>query len=87
MGPWGEDWSKGIRGIDMGTKAKLKRRQPDHKGAVDADWRKAPRKPADEKATKTISFRVTEEEFNELRLAARGAGQTVRAFVLQRCLG
>jgi len=51
------------------------------------DWRKKPRKPAEQKKCRSITIRVTEAELAAMTDRAAAAGMTRRDFIVWRALG
>ena len=58
---------------------------PKKKATKKTDWRKAPRKPPEQKRSAMVGLRVTVAEREALNAAAREAGQTLVDFILSRC--
>lgn len=50
------------------------------------DWRKLPRKPAAQRRSQQIAIRVTQAEHAAITAAAKAADQTLRDYVVGRCL-
>lgn len=50
------------------------------------DWRKLPRKPAASKRSEQIAIRVTQAEHAAITAAAKAAEQTLRDYMVGRCL-
>jgi len=50
------------------------------------DWRKLPRKPAASRRSQQIAIRVTPSEREAITAAAKAADQTLRDYVVGRCL-